>query len=214
MTHIIQLTPMELADSIRYSRMPKTMLKHHVLRPLDVPVALYLAVHPDKSYGDLAYDLQISPSTAHDAVQRLIYAGLARAGSNEGRRVNVAALLEFLTHGVRYAFPAHRQRPRKGVPTAHAAPALQADLDTEADPVVWPTARGHLVGAAIEPLLKSAFELPQRSRAVYDLLTLVDAIRIGTARDREVATRLLTERLEDTVRLPLAWLPQQGKGEK
>jgi hypothetical protein len=180
------------------------MLGHHVLRPLDVPVALYLALYPARSYGAIAQHLRISPSTAHQAVRRLIYAGLARQMGRERRDVNVAALLEFLKHGVRYAFPTQRQRPRRGIPTAHAAPALHSELDADAEPVVWAASRGRIVGAAIEPLIASAADLPERCPAVYDLLSLVDALRIGTARDREVAGRLLSERLEATVGRPLA----------
>lgn len=172
------------------------MHKAPVLRPLDVPVALYLALCPSTSYGELAHGLDISVSTAHESVQRLLFAGLARSTSEDPRSVNVAALLEFLVHGVRYAFPAQRKPPRRGVPTAHAAPALGSELDADVDPVVWPSSRGRVVGAAIEPLLTSAIELPLRCPAVYDALTLVDAIRVGTARDRAVAGRLLTERLE------------------
>lgn len=183
------------------------MPQHQVLRPLDIPVALYLAIFPGAPYSDLAHDLQISVSTAHYAVKRLIYSGLARQTLEANRVVNVAALLEFLEHGIRYAFPTHRQRPRRGVPTAHAAPVLQKYLDAEIDPVVWPTVRGKTVGAAVEPLLESAPELTERCPQVYDLLTLVDALRIGTARDREIASRILKERLEATVKRPLLKTP-------
>jgi hypothetical protein len=178
------------------------MPEHPVLRPIDVPVALHLALYPDGSYGKLAHEMGISPSTAHQSVRRLVYAGLVRQTSEARRGVNVAALLEFLQHGIRYAFPAQRQRPRRGVPTAHAAPVLREDLDTDADPVVWPTSRGDVVGAAIEPLIQSAPEMPQRCPAMYELLALIDALRIGTARDREVAGNLLTERLLRTVQGP------------
>jgi hypothetical protein len=178
------------------------MIKHNVLRPLDIPVACDLALYSDRTYSELANDLQISASTAHQAVRRLVYAGLANDTPSASRRVNVAALLEFLEHGIRYAFPAQRKPPRRGIPTAHAAPALQAEMDTDEDPVVWPTARGTVVGAAIDPLLESAVELPLRCPAVYDLLTLIDAVRVGTARDREIASRTLTERLEGSVRIP------------
>jgi DNA-binding MarR family transcriptional regulator len=185
------------------------MPKQRVLRPLDIPVALYLALYPERPYAELANDLQVSASTAHDAVKRLTYAGLARQSASAQRRVNVSALLEFLEHGIRYAFPAQRERPRRGVPTAHAAPILKEALDADTDPVVWPSARSRIVGSAIEPLLKGAVELPLRSPEIYDLLTLVDAIRIGTARDREVASELLRKRLEATVE-SLSWTKDQA----
>jgi DNA-binding MarR family transcriptional regulator len=169
-----------LRSTIRYSRM--ALMENHVLRPLDVPVAMCMSVFSDSSYPDIAYYLDMSPSTAHESVKRLIYAGLVRVVS-ERRLVNAADLLEFLEHGVRYAFPAQKRRPKRGVPTA---------------PVVWPWARGETVGAAIEPLIKSAPELPMRCPRIYHLLTVVDAMRIGDARDREVAGQILRDRLQDS----------------
>lgn len=171
---------------------------HRVLRPVDIPVALYLALYAGASYGDVAHDLDISPSTAHQAVKRLTYAGLANQTKDAPRRIHIAALLEFLEHGVRYAFPTQKQRPRRGVPTAHSGPVFEKNLDTDIEPVVWSTARGRTIGAAVEPLIESAPDLAQRCPEVYDLLTIVDAIRVGTARDREIANRLLKERLEAT----------------
>lgn len=166
-----------------------------VLRPLDVAVALDLALRPGPTFAQIATDLGISQSTAHEAVRRLLAAGLARK-SSRGYFTNLAALEEFLVHGVRYAFPAHRARRQRGVPTAHAAPVLRDEFDGEVDPVVWPSARGSVVGASVEPLLDSAPDLAQRRPELYDLLALVDALRVGTARDREVAGRMLTARLE------------------
>lgn len=166
-----------------------------VLRPLDVAVALDLALSAQPTFAKMSDDLDISPSTAHQAVQRLLASGLIRKTS-QGLLPNIAALEEFLLHGVRYAFPASRMRRQRGIPTAHAAPAMRETMDGETDPVVWPSARGHVVGAAIEPLLKSAPEQAERWPALYDALTLVDVMRLGTARDREVAGQLLGSRLE------------------
>lgn len=165
-----------------------------VLRPLDVVVALDVALSGQATFSKMSQDLAISPSTAHQAVQRLLAAGLLRKSSG-GLSPNLAALEEFLLHGVRYAFPASRMRRQRGVPTAHAAPVLRDTLDHTLEPVVWPSARGQVVGTAVEPLLDSAPDLAERRPALYDALTLVDAMRLGTARDREVAGRLLRDRL-------------------
>lgn len=167
-----------------------------VLRPVDVPVALSLAVRPNATYADLAHDLGISTSTAHGAVERLSFSGLMRSAAGRRHAVNLPALEEFLYHGVRYAFPVRRERRQRGVPTSHSAPALCQELDSPADPVVWPFTHGNVVGASIEPLIPAAPELPARYPELYDLLSLVDGLRIGTARDREASQRLLSERLQ------------------
>lgn len=172
------------------------MSKSSVLCPVDIPVAIYLAIRPYGPYSALAKDLGISVSTAHAAVVRLTFAGLLALKSGAHRAVSVPALEEFLLHGVKYAFPVQRLRQKRGVPTAHAAPVLARELDGQIDPVVWASANGSTVGAEVKPLLPSAPALVERCPQVYEWLALVDAIRIGTARDREVAGRLLSQRLE------------------
>lgn len=157
-------------------------------------MALTLLDHPQSTYPDIARRLHISLSTAHSAVKRLQRAGLVTRLRGH-LRVDRSALEEFLVHGVRYAFPAQRERQKRGVPTAYAAPVFAHDLDADVEPVVWPSSRGATIGSAITPLIPSAPIIAEESRELYDLLALVDALRIGTARDREAAKALLAHRL-------------------
>ncbi|MGQ0815316.1 MAG: hypothetical protein ACT4O1_12800 [Gemmatimonadota bacterium] len=80
------------------------------------------------------------------------------------------------------------------MPTAHAAPALRSDILSH-DVVVWPDPNGSAEGEALEPLYDKATVLPQRCRSVYDMLTLVDALRIGRSRERKIAASKLRDRL-------------------
>ena len=166
----------------------------HSLQPLDVAVALAFVGHQGLTYPEISRRLHISVSTAHAAVARLQWSGLALKLRGT-LRVDASALEEFLVHGVRYAFPAQRGRLVRGVGTAHAAPALRNLLDAEADPVVWPSNAGSVIGTAITPLVASAPLIASEYPELYDLLALVDAIRIGSARDREIATSALADRL-------------------
>lgn len=167
------------------------MYKSLYLKPIDVPVVMRLAAAPEATYQALAHDLMASTSTIHQAVKRLEAAQLLVPGA---RRVNQLALREFLEHGVRYAFPAVLGAQAQGVPTAHAAPPL-ASLIAPFDPVVWPAARGPGRGARLAPLLPRAAELPERCPQLYRALTLVDALRVGRARERKLAAELLAEEL-------------------
>lgn len=168
------------------------MAKQLTLRPVDVPVALRLAVQPESTFEALRDDLGISTSTAHEAVMRLIAAGIVYP---HARRVNRHNLVEFLEHGVKYAFPALPRGKAKGVPTAHAAPPLSGEI-VQGEPLVWPDPRGSVYGDAVDPLYERAVELPSRCPSVYELLTLVDALRIGRARERALATEALRSRLK------------------
>jgi hypothetical protein len=166
-------------------------MKQYALRPTDVGVALGLAEHPNASYQHLHEMLGISVSTAHDSVHRLREAGLVRQDESVVVRSN---LLEFLEHGVRYAFPALLGSSARGVPTSHSGPPLSGDILAE-DAVVWPSAKGSVVGRTVCPLVPKAAELPGRSPNVYALLTLVDALRVGRVRERRLAATKLRARL-------------------
>lgn len=165
-----------------------------VLQPIDIPVALSLAGRPGPTFAELGGELGVSPSTAHASVKRLNAAGLVHSRGAQ-HEVNLSALEEFLLHGARYSFPPHRSRRQRGVPTAHSAPVLHSVLNGDIDPLVWPSPSGTVVGEGLKPLIPGAALFAEHAPQLYDLLALVDAIRAGTARDREVAGAILGKRL-------------------
>lgn len=167
--------------------MPQNMDLHD----LDMAVAAALVTEPGASFPRLVELLGMSPSTAHGAVGRLAHAGLLRPGT---RVVNGLALREFLVHGLRYAFAARPGAAVRGVPTAHAGPALAGHVVAEA-PYVWPSPQGEAIGPAVRPLYHKAVELPHRSPAVYEILSAMDALRVGRARERKVAADVIARRL-------------------
>ena len=57
---------------------------------------------------------------------------------------------------------------------------------------------GEVRGIALEPLHASATEIARRAPALAERLALVDALRLGDVRVRELAARLLHERLTAT----------------
>ena len=168
------------------------MAKQESLKPQDVVVALRLLETPEAPYANLGDDLGISPSTAHQSVERLRMAGLLRP---ESRHVNNRALMEFLEHGVRYMFPAKLDAPATGVPTAYSAPVFGSEIIAD-EAIVWPSINGSVVGQSMTPLYENAPQLPQRCPSLYDLLTLVDAIRVGRVRERAKAIKKLKARID------------------
>ena len=165
------------------------------LRPHDVAVALQLVLTPALPYRALARAIGVSQGEVHNAVKRLAVARLVRSDTRAPHR---GALLEFLTGGVPYVFPAVLGPETRGVPTAHAGPPLAADFP-DAAPVVWPAVDGQHRGAAVEPLYPGAPGTLQRNPDLYELLTLVDALRIGRARERQRAKSMLQDRLTASV---------------
>lgn len=162
------------------------------LHPFDVVLALRL-LRQAGTLQVLADELAVSPSQVHAALARLGRAGLLRS---EGRSTNARALSEFLLAGVRYAFPARRGSLADGVPTAYSAAPLAAQFDA-VDVVVWPASRHPQAvrGFGITPLYPKASELVLRSPETYQLLTLVDALRIGEPKVRSLARTELEARI-------------------
>ena len=162
------------------------MIKQDTMRPLDLAVALGLTTSRGESrstFSQLGVALGLSASTVHDSLQRLQAAGLVRDGTREPNR---RALRDFVVHGARHVFPPSLGREMRGVPTAHAGPVLRK-LFGDAQPLVWPDADGPSRGTAMAPLYPNAVHLPATDPELYNVLTLVDALRVGQARERNAA---------------------------
>lgn len=164
------------------------------LKPQDVVVALKIALggRGDWTYAGLAHELALSASEVHGAVRRAGEAGLLLP---DRRHPNRTALLEFLVHGLKYAFAPHRGPLTRGMPTAHAARPLSDEFRDQEPPPVWPAVDGTVRGEQFDPLYPSAPKAAQIDPKLYEALALVDAIRGGRARERQRATELLEERL-------------------
>jgi hypothetical protein len=161
------------------------------LRPGDLVVALRLALCPGDRYEALADALGMSLSATHRAVRRLEQARLLLLGE---RSPNRSALLEFLVHGAPYAFPAQLGPDARGVPTAGALEDFREELPAEHG-AVWPHVKGEQRGPALRPLHDGAPEAALRDHRLHRVLALTDALRIGQARERRTAERLLAAEL-------------------
>jgi hypothetical protein len=63
-------------------------------------------------------------------------------------------------------------------------------------PPVWPWRDGNTRGVGLEPLYKNVPHAALRDPALYQLLALVDVLRSGRARERNLAERDLVHRLK------------------
>jgi hypothetical protein len=163
-----------------------------------VVVALKLCGYPNRRppISVVATDLVLSPSEVHGAIQRLRSSRLLHGPALKDKP-NISGLEEFLIHGLKYAFPAEHGEVTRGIPTSYAAEPLKSEIVASNDlPPVWPWHEGDTRGVALEPLYKSVPQAALRDPALYQLLALVDAIRDGRARERNLAERDLVHRLK------------------
>jgi hypothetical protein len=187
-----------------------------LLRPQDVIVVLKLMASRKAkkqwTYAELGKELNISASQVFRSVARaesarllnappipLPPASMGFAEDNPHVRFwpNDRNLKEFLIHGVKYAFPVERGGPTRGVPTAEAAPPLSQFFAQDfALPPVWPHPDGPVRGIEFSPLYKNVPFAALRDSKLHELLALVDAIREGRAREREIAIRELSQRID------------------
>jgi hypothetical protein len=173
-----------------------------VLKPQDVFVVLKLVAKasPHWTYVQLANELFMSVAEINAGVRRAIQAGLVAPAESKKQspRPVRKALEEFLVHGLKYAYPPDRGELTRGMPTAYAAPPLESRLSPSSEPPpVWPDPEGRVRGYSFSPLYKSVPKAAVVDRKLYELLALVDAIRDGRARDKDLATKELYARLAE-----------------
>lgn len=172
--------------------MHKTMIK-----PQDILVLLKLAIigSEEWSYNKLSVELYMSSSEVHAACKRMLAANLAILKSDK-IFPNIRNLEEFITHGLKYVFIPERGELTRGMPTSYAAEPLSHQIIADNEPVpVWPDANGKVRGMAYLPLYKSAPNAARDDGELYQLLSLIDAIRGGRARERNIALKLFKQKL-------------------
>ena len=182
----------------RTTALRRANTRQWVLKPQDVAVALKLVSLQGERipYAALAKQMRLSPFEVHAAVQRLLAARLATEHTGT-IRPSMAALRAFLIKGAPYAYPPVRGEATIGFPTSHAVSPLSELIQPSADlPPVWPHPEGTSRGQAMLPLYENLPLAARDDRKLYELLALFDALRIGQARERELAKKLLEERLK------------------
>jgi hypothetical protein len=163
------------------------------LLPVDLLVVMKLAAHDGEpaSVRQLEDELGLSKSAVANSLHRLTALALVKVEGPARHRVNKLLLRDCLEHAVRWIAPAHVGDFELGLPTAHAAEMFTSKLTGDDDPVVMPLPHGPMRGRAVSPVHPLAPAAAARDPKLHRLLAAVDALRIGRARDRDVAAEEL-----------------------
>jgi hypothetical protein len=167
-----------------------------MLKPQDIVILLKIhsLKNHDWAYKSLAGSLGMSASEVHSGLKRCEVSSLYAASSGQ---IRSQAVLEFLIHGLKYVFPAQPGAMRRGIPTAHSAEPLSSCLSASPESAyVWADPSGKVKGQTIELLYKSVPTAVQNDHGLYELLSLIDAIRLGRVREQQLVIGLLEQRLE------------------
>jgi hypothetical protein len=169
--------------------------QQQIISPQDIVILLKLVALGNTPWlqSSLAETLHISQSEVSKSLVRSKYAGLL---DSSGKKVSRLALMEFLQYGIRYVFPQQPGALVRGIATAHSAAPLNCIIISE-EHYVWPSGKGNLRGQTILPLYPSVVEAVKNDEKLYELLALVDTLRVGRAREKEIAIHELKKRLLD-----------------
>jgi hypothetical protein len=181
-----------------------------MLKPQDIVILLKILASLTQSKDQvgeltqkkLATYLCMSISEIHAGIKRLILARLLAPISTQHKRILLPVKVtceECLISAVKYFIPVQLGAYTRGIATGYAAPVFTKHIAIGNDPIpVWPDAEGDRRGLALEPLYRSVPRSLRRfpDPIFYEFLVLVDAIRSGRARERNLAIKFLKERIE------------------
>jgi len=177
-------------------------MKNLQMKPQDILLLLKLISIGEEQWKqkDIADELCMSQSEISESVKRCKYSGLLNP---KGKKVARLALMEFLQYGITYVFPQKPGPIVKGIPTAHSAEPLSKKIVSD-EFYVWPSVKGQVRGHSIEPLYPSVVKIIHQdmnnekdlpNNTLYEMLALVDSLRVGKAREKQLALKELQKRV-------------------
>jgi hypothetical protein len=183
-----------------------------MLKPQDILIAVKLQASLGRvpyrgprrravSQRMLAETLKISLSEVSGGLKRLERSGLVSSGPiTRTPELISSSMEEFLIHGLKYVFPVQLGEITRGMPTGYAADPLRAHFPADRDELVpvWPDPHGEVRGHTFEPLYRSVPFAAREDAQVYQAMVLIDAIRGGRTRERNMAIDLLKRWLHGT----------------
>ena len=168
------------------------------MKPQDILVLLKICIMAEDkwSIASLAESIAISASEVHAAINRLESSALLFS-----RKPDFASVEEFVVHGLKYVYPPVIGKVCMGIPTAHSAPPLSnLVISDKTDMLVWPCEFGTARGQSLKPLYSSVPSAVKIDSKLHELLALVDAIRAGRAREKEIAINELKKYLRPEIK--------------
>ncbi len=163
------------------------------MRPQDIVVLLKLLIEENQPWTQisLAKSLFMSQSEISESLSRSKYARLLY---NKGRWVARQQFMDLLHYGVPYIFPQQPGVVTRGIPTAHSAMPLKDEIQSS-EHYIWPYAKGYMRGHSIQPLYNSVIQAVELDIQLYEFLALIDALRVGRAREKNMALEMLNARI-------------------
>lgn len=144
----------------------------------------------DWNINNLSSSLGISQSEVSKALSRLALSGLIDETKKNPAKNSV---FDVITSAIRFLFPVRPGQVLKGIPTAHSVPPLSKKIRSGVN-YIWPDPNGTMRGESIEPLYKTVPKIVGEDKKFYEMMALIDAIRVGKSREQLLAKEELRKR--------------------
>ncbi len=165
------------------------------IKPQDILILLKIIAMRQRPWRqvEIADELAISRAEVSNSLERCLQVGLI---DEDKRTPHKAALLEFIQYGLKYVFAAKPGPMVRGILTAHAAPPLSSQIvSDQTEAYVWPWPEGEARGQEVEPLYPTVPRAIKGAPELYEMLALVDALRLGRVREQKIALEELKIRM-------------------
>lgn len=163
-----------------------------LLKPHDLVVLTkIMLLDGDCTLRRLEQDLGISNSAIHESLVRAKKANFIMTSGKVVRK----SLYECMVFGVPYFCFPQKGEIAVGIPTADYAPFLKGKFAAPPAkiPLIWPCdeGRGCVEGQTLLPLHTAVPKASLRDERLYEILALVDVLRVAEAPDRKTAAEFL-----------------------
>ncbi len=157
-------------------------------------VKLLVLSSKEWTYLELAHDLFMSTSEVHASIKRSTRSQLFDPSL---RKPQKEALHKLIFHGIKYVYPPVIGGLSRGLLTGPSHPIISDNTFwAESERYVWPHPQGEDQGMSLSPLYRSVPDAALIDWQLYEAMAMIDAIRVGRARERKIAADYLSKMFE------------------
>jgi len=176
-------------------------ISEYEMKSISVYVFASLIVKKERSmsYENWGKEISLPATSLFRSVKDLRKAKLATE-TVDGDVPNYQNAEKFLLYGFPFCFSAEKGKLVRGFKTGIDATSLQSEFADGDYPAVWAHHEGDVKGFEVKPLhscIPDQIANDRMDKVLYELLALLDVLRIGQAREVKAAQKKIKEILND-----------------
>ncbi len=171
------------------------------MKSQDILVLIKILLKEPKSWNmaRIAHELFMSKSEISLGIKRLKNNGLLIERIDDKATIpSEYAMKEFFIHGLKYIYPKEIGKICRGTETGSSY-SLNNDINDNGEIYVWAYEFGDKKGSSIKPLYRTVPKAVEVDKELHNILSLIDIIRIGKAREVKLAKEKLYSIIDDNM---------------